>query len=127
MALDAISTPTLVDEVPFKGRTYWAINGYDSDVAAGIEIKAAPGTGKSLYILSVVITSNNAAAYPYLQDEDDVILFGRFFPILTSGGFSLVKEFKRPMKVATNKALEIKAAASGNVSIFIEGATANDD
>ena len=126
MALDAISTPTLVDEIPFRGRTYWAINGYDTDVSTAIEIKAAPGAGKSLYITAVILTCNDADSYPWLQDEDDTILFGRFFPILTTGGFVLVKEFKRPLKLASNKALEIMAAAAGNVSVWVEGATAED-
>ena len=126
MALDAISTPTIVDEIPFKGRVRWAINGYDTDLQTAIEIKAAPGVGKSLYITAVVITSNDADAYPYLQDEDDTILFGRFFPILTSGGFSLVKEFSKPIKLTTNKALELKSVAAGNVSIWVEGAIAED-
>ena len=126
MALDAISTPTIVETIPHRGRMYWAINGYDTDVSTAIEIKAAPGADKSLYITSVVITSNDADAYPYLQDEDDSILFGRFFPVLTSGGFALVKEFSKPIKVATNKALELASVAAGNVSIWIEGATAED-
>lgn len=126
MALDAISTPTLVETIPFKGRTYWAINGYDTDASTAIEIKAAPGVGKSLYIIAIVITSNDADAYPLLQDEDDTILFGRIFPVLTSGGFSLVKEFSKPIKLASNKALELKSIAAGNVSVWVEGATAED-
>jgi len=126
MPLDAISTPTIVDAIPFKGKTLWAINGYEADAQVAIEIKAAPGAGKSLYITAVVITSNDADAYPWLQDEDDTVLFGRLFPILTSGGFSLVKEFSKPIKLVSNKALELKSAAAGNVSIWIEGATAED-
>lgn len=126
MALDAISTPTIVEEIPFRGRIFWAINGYDTDMQTAIEIKAAPGVGKSLYITAIAITSNDADAYPWLQDEDDNVLFGRLFPILTSGGFSLVKEFSKPIKLATNKALEIKSAAAGNVSIWVEGAIAED-
>lgn len=127
MALDAISTPTIVEEIPFKGRTIWAINGYDTDLSAAIEIKAAPGAGKSLYITAVVITCNDADSFPWLQDEDDNILFGRFFSLLTTGTLVINKEFKRPIKLVSNKALELKAAAGGNVSIWLEGATANDD
>ena len=126
MALDAISTPTLVEAVPFSGRQWWSINGYDTDVSTAIEIKAAPGAGKSLYITHVIMTCNDADSFPWLQDEDNTILFGRFFPLLgtAGGGFVVDHKFERPMKVVTNKALELKAAAAGNVSIFIEGATA---
>lgn len=128
MALDAISTPTIVETIPHRGRFYWAINGYDTDLSTAIEIKAAPGLNKSLYLIHVIITCNDADSYPWLQDEDDNILFGRFFPILgtAAGGFVLDHEFKKPLKVVTNKALELKAAAAGNVSIWIEGATAED-
>ena len=126
MPLDAISTPTIVEEIPFRGRFFWAINGYDTDVSTAIAIKAAPGAGKSLYITAVVMTSNDVDSYPWLQDEDDNILFGRFFTTLTEGGFVINKEFKKPIKVVSNKALELKAAAAGNVSIWIEGATAED-
>jgi len=125
MALDAISTPTIVDEIPFKGRSLWAINGYDTDASTAIDIKDAPGAGKSLYITSVIITCNDADAYPQLQDGDATILFGRFFTTATDS-LSLVKEFKRPIKVATNKSIALKAAAGGNVSIWMEGATADD-
>lgn len=126
MALDAISTPTIVETIPHRGRFIWAVNGYDTDLQTAIEIKAAPGAGKSLYITAIVITSNDADALPWLQDEDDTVLFGRIFPILTTGGFSLVKEFSKPIKLVSNKALEIKSAAAGNVSIWVEGATAED-
>ncbi len=126
MALDAISTPTLVAEVPFAGRSWWSINGYDTDLSTAIEIKAAPGAGKSLYITHVIMTCNDADSFPQLQDEDATVLFGRFFPLLgtAGGGFVIDHKFERPLKVTTNKALELKAAAAGNVSIFIEGATA---
>jgi len=45
MAADAIATPTLVDAVPFEGKTLWCITGYDTDFSTAIEVKAAPGAG----------------------------------------------------------------------------------
>jgi hypothetical protein len=122
MALDAISTPTIVDEVPFRGRTFWSVNGYEADATTAIEIKAAPGTGKALYITEIMFGSDDADAHPHLQDEDDNIIFG---PLLSSvGGAHLPAVLRHPIKLATNKALELKAAAAGNIFIFIEGATA---
>jgi hypothetical protein len=124
MALDAISTPTIIDDnnIPFRGRTLWCINGYEADATTAIEIKAAPGTGKALYITEIIIGSDDADAHPHLQDEDDNIIFG---PLLSStGGMHLVGVLKHPIKMVSNKALELKAAAAGNVFIFIQGATA---
>lgn len=122
MALDAVSTPTIVDEIPHRGRTFWSVNGNDTDASTAIEIKAAPGAGKALYITEIVLGSDDADAHPHLQDEDDTVLFG---PLLsTTGGMHLVAVLRHPIKLTSNKALEIKAAAAGNVFVFIEGATA---
>jgi hypothetical protein len=124
MALDAISTPTIVDEIPFKGRVFWSINGYDTDASTAIEIKAAPGAGKSLYLTEIVIGSDDADAHPQLQDEDATVIFG---PLLSStGGMHLVAVLRHPIKLTANKALALKAAAAGNVFVFVEGATADD-
>lgn len=122
MALDAISTPTIVDEIPFTGRTFWAINGNDSDASTAIEIKVAPGAGKAIYITGVILGSDDADAHPHIQDEDDNILFGPLFS--TVEGPVMSKRFKKPIKMVTNKALELKAAAAGNVFVWVEGAIA---
>ena len=123
MPLDVISTPTIVESIPFRGRFYWALNGTEADASTAIAIKAAPGAGKSLYITYVLLTSDDADANPYLQDEDDNILFGP--PFTTVEGVVVDHEFTKPIKLITNKALELKATA-GNVSIYVEGATAED-
>ena len=102
-----------------------AVNGYSTDVSTAAEVKAAPGAGKSLYITAVVITCNDADSFPWLQDGDAVVVFGRFFTTATDS-LGLVKEFKKPIKLTANKALQLKAAAAGNVSIWVEGATAED-
>lgn len=126
MALDAISTPTLVDDnaVPFRGRIIWCVNGYDTDSSTAKEIKAAPGAGKSLYITEIILGSDDADAHPHLQDEDANVLFG---PLLSAtGGMHLVGVLKHPIKMVSNKALQIKAAAAGNIFFFVQGATAED-
>jgi hypothetical protein len=126
MPLDAISTPTIVDDanIPFRGRTAWCLNGNDTDASTAIEVKAAPGSGKSLYITEIIIGSDDVDAHPHLQDEDGNVLFG---PLLsTTGGMHLVAVLKHPIKMVSNKALQLKAAAAGNVFVFVQGATAED-
>ena len=122
MALDTISTPQLVEEIPFESRVRFAINGNEADAGTAIEIKAAPGIGKALYITEIILGSDDADAHPHLQDEDDNVLFGPLFS--TVEGPILHKVFSKPIKVVTNKALELKAAAAGNVFIWVEGAIA---
>lgn len=125
MALDAISTPTIVDVIPFEGKVLWALNGNEADASTAIEIKAAPGVGKALYITSVLITCDDDDADPVLQDEDDNLLFGPFYA-KAAGPIVVAKEFSKPIKLVSNKALELKAAAGGDISIWVEGATAKD-
>lgn len=125
MALDAISTPVIVEEIPFSGRTRWSINGNEADASTAIEIKTAPGAGKSLYITAALITCDDDDAAPVLQDEDDNLLFGPFYA-KAAGPIVVSKEFSRPIKLVTNKALELKAANAGNISVWVEGATAED-
>lgn len=122
MALDSISTPEIVTlELPHKGLNLWCVNGQDTDASTAIEIKAAPGVGKTLFLTEIIIGSDDADAHPQLQDEDGNVLFG---PLLsTTGGMHLVAVLKHPIKMVANKALEIKAAAAGNVFIFVQGAT----
>jgi len=124
MALDAISTPTYVDDIPFEGRTYWTINGYDTDASTAIEIKAAPGTGKALYLRKIILGSDDADAHPHIQDEDDNVIFGPLFSTV-EGPVMFLDLGKGALKLTDNKALELKAAAAGNSFVFILGATAN--
>jgi len=122
MAADAIATPTLVEEIPSYGKTLFCITGYDTDFSTAIEVKAAPGVGKALYITYICLQSDDADAHPHAQDEDDNVLFGPLFS--TVEGARIEHDFKHPLKLVNNKALEIKAAAAGNVFFHIEGAIA---
>ena len=123
MALDAISTPTIVERIPPLHRSYWAINGNEADASTAIEIKAAPGVRRSLYITAVVITCDDDDCDPVLQDEDDNLLFGPFYAKV-AGPIVIAKEFSKPIRLIANKALEVKAAAAGTFSVWVEGATA---
>ena len=122
MAITAISTPTLVESIPHMGQVLFCINGYEDDASTAISIKTAPGTGKAIYITSIILGSDDADAHPHLQDEDDNVLFGPLFS--TIEGPVMSHTFAKPLKMVSNKALEIKAAAAGNVFIFVEGIVA---
>jgi hypothetical protein len=124
MALDGSGTPTMVNEVPFNGRTLWSLGGHDADASTAIEIVAAPGFEKSLYLFSVLLQSDDADAHPKLQDEDGNLIFIRLNS--TVEGVAIEHTFVHPLKLTSNKALQLKAAAAGNVSVWVEGATADD-
>jgi len=80
--------------------------------------------GKSHYITHVIIVCVDDDALPRLQDEDDNLLFG---PICgqATGGTVVNHRFRRPIKMVAAKDLEVKAAAAGIFSIYVEGFTAS--
>lgn len=120
MPLDAISTPALVSVLPVDA-VHGAINGNESDASTAIAIVAAPGAGKAIYLLEVLITCDDDDADPVLQDEDNNLLFGPFYA-KAAGPIVVHKKWEEPriLKVATNKALELKATAGGEISIYLE-------
>jgi len=120
--LDTNSSPTLVERghIPTSAK-FFCTNGTEADASTAVEAVAAPGEGKNLYITSVMITSDDADANPQLQSNNatPAVLFG---PIHTTvEGSPVVYKFEHPIKVATNEAIDLKCAAAGHVSIFIEG------
>ena len=128
MTLTASATPTILTGQRARGGTPFVVTGYSTDASSADEIKAAPGSGKSILIDACILTSNDVDAYPWLQDEDDNVIFGRFFTVLGAAGGAMVinKRFPNPLKLTSNKALELKAAAAGNVSVYVEGRIQND-
>ncbi len=119
MALDSIYEPETVETIPFIGQQPWTLNGKDSDAGTAIEIKAAPGVGLALYITQVVLGSDDADAHPQIQDEDDNVIFGPLFSTIEGPTMSVTPA--KPIKLVSNKALELKAAAAGNVFVFVQG------
>lgn len=117
MALDTSSTPQLVDALPVDA-VKAVLNGTEADASTAVEFVAAPGAGKAIFLLDVILGSDDADAHPHLQDEDDNVLFGPLFSTVEGGHLS--KRFPRPLKLVSNKALELKAAAGGNVFVWCE-------
>ena len=119
MGLDAISTPQLVHALPVDAVPA-AINGREADASTAIEIIAAPGVGLAIFLLDLFMTCDDDDAAPHIQDEDDNILFGPVYA-KAAGPIVVHKEWKEPHigKVASNKAVELKAVAAGNISIWL--------
>lgn len=98
----------------------WAINVLETNAGTAEELVATPGAGFALVLDEVVIQSDDADAHPQLQDGDATVLLG---PLLsTVEGVSFVKP-GMPIRLTANKALQLKAAAAGNIWVYIEGRT----
>lgn len=120
--LDTSSNPTLVDRgaIPTTAIPF-ATNGIEADAQTAKEVVVTPGTGKNHYITRIVLQCETAAVDPQIQDNaaSPAVLFG---PIYTAtSGVPIDISFPRPIKVAANKAIDLKAAGSGAVFVFIEG------
>ena len=120
MTITATSAPQLVTSLPLDS-VMSAVNANEDDASTAVEVIAAPGTGKAIYLLEAILTCADDDAFPVLQDEDDNLLFGPFYA-KAAGPLFVHKRWGQPriLKLVTNKALEIKAAAAGDVSMYIE-------
>lgn len=120
MVITATSAPQLVASIPLDS-VISAVNANEDDASTAVEVIAAPGAGKAIYLLEAILTCADDDAFPVLQDEDDNLLFGPFYA-KAAGPLFVHKKWEQPriLKLATNKALEIKAAAGGDISMYIE-------
>ena len=119
MGLDASSTPQLVQSLPVDA-VIAVINGREADASTAVEFIAAPGVGKAIFLLELLLTCDDDDAAPHIQDEDDNVLIGPFYA-KAAGPIVVHKKWERRiLKVASNKAVELKAAAGGNVGIWLE-------
>ncbi len=120
--LDTSSNPTLVDRgsIPTSAKPF-ATNGVEADAQTAKEIVVAPGVGKNHYITRIVLQSETAGVDPQIQDDatSPAVLFGPYYT--TTTGAKVEINYPRPIKVAANQAIDLKAAGAGDVFVFIEG------
>lgn len=114
----ASNTPTLSTIETAQRGAAFSVNVSSADVSAQVEVKAAPGAGKHIYITHVTIQSADADAHPYLQDANATLLG----PLYTTvEGTSFNRDFPWPIRLTANQALNVNAAAAGNVWVYVEG------
>lgn len=104
------------DAVPFN-----AINSADITTTTAVTIKAAPGSGKSIYITQAIFNNKTVAEHAslILQDEDDVEIVHVELPTIAG---NKVIVFHPPIMVAENKILEgIAQTTLGDSTIAVNG------
>jgi hypothetical protein len=123
--LDTYSEPNYIATGSPVGKVNWIVNGIEADATTAKEVKPAPGAGKALYIEKIILQSETAAVDPQLQDSatSSVVIFGPIYT--TTSGLPCVVDFgDTPIKLASNVALDLKAAGAGAVFVFVKGFTA---
>jgi len=124
MALTASGTPSVITGTRAKGGEPFIVTGYATDASTAAALKAAPGANKSLVIDYAQLGVSAATTIAHIQDEDGNILFGPLITATETG--VMTKPVNIPTKVASNKAIQLKAAAAGSVSVYIEGRIIDD-
>jgi len=123
-----MDTPTICGPgmLPLTRTGPWAVNDdQTADATGGIELKEAPGVGYSLYLTHVTMSGRTADVAVTLQDSVPVVVFGPI-QMQADGGANFSKDWKHPLKLPTNTALEVKASANQDFLVYVEGFTGKD-
>ena len=134
----ATTTPTIVQEITHVRTGPWAVNYLSSDFSTlNIELKAAPTRTNSATYITHVTMGIVADDSDIIVDANLTLIDGAgsavFGPIqLQSNGQAVFsKDFKYPMKITDNKALDISGSAVNGAYqsaafVFIEGFTGDN-
>ena len=124
----AITNPTIVDpgSVPIARQAPWAFNNDEDNASTAQEMVATPGIGYSLYLKSVTFSGRTTDVALTLQDEDATVLFGPI-QMQADGGGNFTKNWKNPLRLVSNKALDVKASGTSDFTCYVEGFTAKDE
>jgi hypothetical protein len=99
------------------------VNGVSSDASGCEELKAAPATGKSIYIRHLTI-NNGANALSHTIGEGETtgaVTTALIGPIAMPVNSSIRWNFNPPMKLTAATALVIDSSGAGAVCVFVEG------
>lgn len=112
----------VTDLNPYKSG--WALNAV-GDASGCEELKAAPGTGLSLYLDQVIIDTTAAATIIIGQGETvpgtpDANIIG---PVGFSPNVPVVWKFDKPIKLTANTSLVVDSNVANDVCVWVEGTT----
>ena len=115
----AVTTPTLVAELPYPRSGPFAFNDDNTDADVATILVAAPGAGYAIYLTNIVISGRTVDVAVTLRDGDTDPLFG---PIQcqADGGSLFSKDWKYPMKLTDNTGLYVFATNTVDFTIYGE-------
>jgi len=116
----AITTPTLVAELPITRSGPFAFNNDEDDAnGAAVSCVAAPGAGKALYLTHITISGRTADIAITLRNGATTVMFG---PIQcqADGSGLFTKDWDFPLKLTDNTALYVYASAASAFTLYGE-------
>ena len=117
----AITTPILAGHglVPLARSEPLSFNNDEDDATPAVELVAAPGVGKAIYLTSVTLSDRTTDVAVTLQDEDANVLFGPI-QLQADGSGSFTKDWENPLKLTDNKALDVLATNGVAFTVYCE-------
>lgn len=96
-----------------------SFNDDNTDATPATQLVATPGPGKAIYLTHITLSGRTVDVAVTLQDEDDTVLFGPI-QLQADGGGNFTKDWKHPLKLTDNKALEVLATEGVAFTIYGE-------
>ncbi len=126
MAVVATSLENTTNEVFADQKNRFSINATSTDAQGTEIIKAAPGTGISIYLTKITISCATAITVTVGEDEAaSAVVTPIVGPVpFGTGGGQQVFDFGHPIKMTANKLLAFDASGAGAIQILAEGYTA---
>ena len=115
----AVTESIIVNELPIARAGPYAFNDDNTDATPATELVAAPGAGKAIYLTSITLSDRTVDCAVTIQDEDDTVLFGPI-QLQADGSGLFTKDWKYPLKLVDNKALEVLATEGVDFTIYGE-------
>jgi hypothetical protein len=115
----AITTPTLVNELPIARSGPFSFNNDEDDADAAVACVASPGAGKAIYLTHVTMSGRTTDVAITMQDEDGAVLFGPI-QMQADGGGNFSKDWKYPLKLIDDKDLDVFATNSQAFTVYGE-------
>ena len=117
----AITTPVLAGPglMPKSISGPYSFNNDEDDADVAVELVATPGAGKAIYLTHVTMSGRTNDVAITLQDEDATVLFGPI-QMQADGGGLFTKDWKHPLKLIDNKALDVFGTNSQAFTIYGE-------
>lgn len=98
----------------------WSYHENSGSALTDASVQAAPGTGLSIYVTDIVVSTGAATAFNVFFEEGASTVLGPYYLEATAGR-GLVLSFKTPKKITANTALTITTSAAIAHGIDITG------
>ena len=116
----ALTTPTIVNEVPFARSGPYSFNNDENDAnGAPVSCVSAPGAGKAIYLTHVTISGRLGDLAITLRNGSTVVMFGPI-QLQADGGGNFTKDWKYPLKLTDNTALYVYGSAATAFTLYGE-------